>query len=123
MQLQSFTYGDRQTTLAELGDALQGCGGWVLERRSLSPALLEMQIEVQARDLMDLYVSLVSCGLQLTRPAHLALASECSAAHFRQHSTRAGKAPCVPLQLRITFIAEPTAQWQSGMGAQPCAHA
>jgi len=44
---------------------IHDCCGWVLDRKNLSPTVVEVHIEIQPRSAIDLYAALVASGLQL----------------------------------------------------------
>ena len=53
--LQGFTYLDRVALLPELGSAVDGAGGWILDLRSLSATTAELRLEVQQQALPSVY--------------------------------------------------------------------
>lgn len=63
--------------LPAVRNAVVKAGGWVLHRKSLSAASMEMRVEIQHRGVMDLYVSLIGAGVEMTRGAHLSLCEAC----------------------------------------------
>ncbi len=106
--LQSFTYDERALTLAALEREVDRCGGWLLEQRTVSPAAVQIHLEVQTREIMDLYAALLVAGLQLTRGTHLTLTSGCTASLYASRLACGGNGPertgIAPVLLEITFL-------------------
>src|ERR1700727_721931 len=73
LDIQGFSYEERQGLLPTLTLAFADCGGWVLKRKTLSPNTMEFRLEIQLRAVLDLYASIISVGLELTRSGHLGL--------------------------------------------------
>ena len=67
LSIQGFSYDERQGLLPTLISAFAECGGWVLDRKTLSARTLEIRLEIQLRSALDLYASIVASGLELTR--------------------------------------------------------
>jgi len=103
--IQGYSYEDRQETMAAVFGAVTDCGGWVLHRRNLSPATLELQIEVELRSIQDLYAGLIAAGMELTRSGHLAFTELCTC---RTHRRAAELAQIVDMRLEISFLEEYT---------------
>ena len=104
--IKSFTCDDRQAVLARLTGVFSDCGGWVIERKTVSPAVTSFRIEIQLRGILDLYASLVSGGLELTRAAHLRLAELCTCRLHLRASADLGQV--VALQIEISFLEDIT---------------
>ena len=102
LDIQSFSYEDRCDILPLLSAALIKCGGWVLDRRSLSPASLEFRIDIELRSVVDLYAALVAAGLDLTRTGHLALTGLCLCRQHMVVSASLGKV--VAVRLAVSFL-------------------
>lgn len=103
LQIQGYSYEDRQGLLPVLTGAVTGCGGWVLDRKMLSAATLEIRVEVELRAVLDLYAAMVAAGLELTRSGHLALTGLCLCQkHFKSMSQ--GKV--VTIRIEISFLEE-----------------
>lgn len=105
--IQGYSYEERQHTLAAIMSAVTDNGGWVLNRRNLSPATLELQIEVELRAIQDLYAALIAAGMELTRSGHIAFTELCTC---RRHRHRADLAQIVELRLELSFLEEMTLQ-------------
>src|ERR1700710_2103271 len=73
IDIQSFSYEERGSVLSTLTSSFTDCGGWVLRRKTLSATNMEFHLEIQLRDVIDLYAGILSAGVELTRAAHLAL--------------------------------------------------
>ena len=76
--IQGFTYELRRSLLADLTTALGNCGGWILERKTLSPTNMEFSVEIQLRAILDLYAALAATGVELTRSGHEVLTELCT---------------------------------------------
>ena len=90
LELQGYSYQERQGILPTLTSAFTQCGGWVLERKTLSPTTMEFRIEIQLRAIVELYSSLVASGVELTRTAHAILTDLCTCRHLAPRPPRAG---------------------------------
>src|SRR5215472_8744845 len=99
LNIQGFSYAERDGLLAYLIPAIHDCGGWVLDRKNLSTTVVEFHIEIQPGSAIDLYAALVASGLQLTRAGHLALTALSTC---RRYPTGLGK--IVPVRLEVSFL-------------------
>ena len=106
VEIQSFSYEERQGTLTTLTTAFADCGGWVIDRKTMSPTTVEFQIEIQLRSVLDLYASLVSSGLELTRAAHLTLAELCTCRKNLPIAADLGQ--IVDIRLEVSFLEDVT---------------
>jgi hypothetical protein len=106
LDIQSFSYEERQGLLPNLTSALADCGGWVLCRKTLSPSMMDGRLEIQLRAILDLYASIVSSGLELTRSGHLALTDLCNCR--RNLATVADLGQVVTIRLEISFLEDVT---------------
>lgn len=106
--LRGFSHQDRRVILPALDKAVEACGCWVLERRNLSDAQVELVLEVQLSGVFDLYTALVTAGVELNRASHAALTELCT---LRRHHAL-GEAGVllygrmVTLGLEVNFVAE-----------------
>lgn len=105
LNIQGFSYGERDGLMAYLITEIHDCGGWVLDRKNLSPTVIEIHIEIQPRSAIDLYAALVASGLQLTRAGHLSLTALSTC---RQYPGRFGE--IVPVRLEVSFLENMTLQ-------------
>jgi hypothetical protein len=102
LDIQGFTYEQRHNLLPDLTAAFGNCGGWVLERKTLSPTNMEFRVEIQLRSAVDLYAAIVSTGVELTRSGHGALTELCTR---RQHiRITPDLAQIAAIRLEITFL-------------------
>lgn len=108
LDIQGFSYAERNGVLFGLTTSLDECGGWLLERRSLSATTLEFHMEIQLRSIVDLYAALIAAGLQLTRAGHLALAAACTCR--KNHSRAAELGQVVSIRLEVSFLEDVTLQ-------------
>ncbi|HEU5340714.1 hypothetical protein [Edaphobacter sp.] len=106
LDIQSFSYEERQGLLSTLTSAFADCGGWVIDRKALSPSTIEFRIEIQLRSILDLYASIVSSGLELTRSSHLSLADLCTCR--RNLAIAADLGRVVGIRLEISFLEDLT---------------
>ncbi|HWB32765.1 MAG TPA: hypothetical protein VG714_06305 [Acidobacteriaceae bacterium] len=106
LDIQTFTYEDRHDLLPRLTAALGKCGGWVLERRNVSPTQLEFSVEIPLRAAVDLYGSLLGEGVELTRGAHEGLTDLCTRRKHVRHLAELGQV--VALHLELTFLDDMT---------------
>ena len=97
LEIQGFSYEERNGLLPALTSAFAACGGWVLDRKTLSPTTMEFRIEIQLRAIIDLYASIISSGLELTRNGHLALTDLCTCR--KNASTTADLGQIVTIQI------------------------
>jgi hypothetical protein len=105
LDIQSFTYDERQAVLGRLTNTFSDCGGWVIERSTVSPAISSFRIEIQLRSILDLYASLVAGGLELTRASHLSLTELCTC---RRHLRASDLGQVVTLHIEISFLEDVT---------------
>ena len=106
IELQAFTYEDRHDVLPALTAALGRCGGWILDRKTLSPTQLEFHVEIQLRAALDLYGALVGEGVELTRAAHEGLTELCARRKHVRHSAELGHV--VAVRLDLSFLDDVT---------------
>ncbi len=105
LDIQGFSYEERHGLLPTITSALADCGGWVLARKTLSPSTMEFRLEIQLRSVLDLYASIVSSGLELTRTAHLALTDLCTC---RKNLATSDLGQIVTIRLEINFLEDIT---------------
>jgi hypothetical protein len=106
LDIQGFSYEERQGLLPTLTSAFADCGGWVLERKTLSPNTMEFRLEIQLRAVLDLYASIISAGLELTRSGHLGLTDLCTC---RKNLTApADLGQVITIRLEISFLEDVT---------------
>jgi hypothetical protein len=108
LNIQSFSYADRNSILPNLTTAMNDCGGWVLDRKNLSPTTIEFHLEIHPRSIVDLYAALIASGLELTRAGHLALTALCTCRKNSAGPTERGHV--VSIRLEISFLEDMTLQ-------------
>lgn len=106
LDIQAFTYEQRHGLLSDLTAAFSNCGGWVLERKTLSPTNMEFSVEIQLRSILDLYAAIVSTGVELTRSGHETLTELCTRRKHLQLAAELGQ--IIALRLEITFLDDVT---------------
>ena len=106
LDIQGFSYEERHGLLPTLTSALADCGGWVFGRKTLSPSMMEIRLEIQLRSIVDLYASIVSSGLELTRAGHLTLTDLCTCRKNLANAADLGQV--VTIRLEISFLEDIT---------------
>jgi hypothetical protein len=106
LDLQTFSYDDRGNVLPLLLSALADSGGWILDRRTVSPSVVELRVEAQLRSIVDLYGSIIAVGLELTRASHLSLTDLCTCRKNALTGVDLGQ--IVTLRLEISFLEDLT---------------
>jgi hypothetical protein len=106
LDIQGFTYEDRQSLLRVLTSALGACGGWVVERKAISATNMEFRLEIQLRAVLDLYASIIATGVELTRSGHEALTELCTRRKHMRMTAELGQA--VAIRLEISFLEDVT---------------
>jgi len=108
LNIEGFSYAERDGLLFHLATTIHECGGWVFHRKPLSPTTMEVHLEIQPRSAIDLYAALVASGLELTRNSHLALTALCTCRRHSAGSTEMGR--IVSICLEICFLEDMTLQ-------------
>jgi hypothetical protein len=112
IDIQAFTYEQRPGMLDELTVAVCNCGGWIVDRKALSPTAMRFEIEIQLYSVLDLYASILTTGIELSRPAHETLTELCTRRKHRILTASAGH--IVALRLDISFLDEVSIHSQAG---------
>jgi hypothetical protein len=108
LDIQGFSYEERQGLLPSLTSAFADCGGWILNRRTTSPTTMEFRVEIQLRSVIDLYASIISSGLELTRAGHLGFTHLCTCR--KNLATPADLGQIITIRLEISFLEDATLQ-------------
>jgi hypothetical protein len=106
--IQGFSYDERRGLLPVLLSVFADCGGWILNRKAVSPTTMEFHLEIQLRSVIDLYASLVSTGLELTHAGHLGFTHLCTCR--KNLITPADLGQVVTIRLEISFLEDATLQ-------------
>lgn len=106
LDIQGFTYEERLGLLLAITTAFADCGGWVIDRKTLSPTLTEFRLEIQLRAVLDLYALLIASGLELTRSGHLALTDLCTCRKYYRSIADLGQ--IIAIRLEISFLEDLT---------------
>ena len=106
LDIQGFSYEERHGILPTLTTAFADCGGWILDRKTLSPTTMEFHLEIQLRAVVDLYASILASGLELTRAGHLGLAHLCTCRKNLAAPSDLGQV--VSIRLEISFLEDAT---------------
>jgi hypothetical protein len=101
LDIQGFTYEERYGLLPRLTVALSNCGGWLLERKTLSPTHMEFRVEIQLRAVLDLYASIIGTGVELTRAGHEALTEQCTRRNHLRATVELGQVVAIRLEVRF----------------------
>jgi hypothetical protein len=108
LEIQGFSYEERHGLLPTLTSAFADCGGWILDRKTLSPSTMEFRVEIQLRFVIDLYASIIASGLELTRAGHLGLTHLCTCRKNLSTPTDLGQ--LVTIRIEISFLEDATLQ-------------
>ena len=108
LDIQGFSYEERHGLLPTLTSGFADCGGWILDRKTLSPSTMEFRLEIQLRAVVDLYASVIASGLELTRTGHLGLTHLCVCRKNLVTSAELGQ--IVSIRLEISFLEDATLQ-------------
>jgi hypothetical protein len=108
LNIQGFSYEERNGLVPSLTSAFAECGGWVLNRKTLSASAMEFRIEIQLRAVVDLYSSMLASGLELTRAGHLGLTHLCTCRKNLSTSSELGQ--IVAIRIEISFLEDATLQ-------------
>jgi hypothetical protein len=108
LDIQGFSYEERHGLLPTLTSAFADCGGWILNRKTLTPTTMEFRLEIQLRAVIDLYASIISSGLELTRAGHLGFTHLCTCR--KNLSTQTDLGQIVAIRLEISFLEDATLQ-------------
>jgi hypothetical protein len=106
LDIQGFSYEERHGLLPTLTSAFADCGGWILDRKTLSPTTMEFHLEIQLRAVVELYSSILASGLELTRAGHLGLAHLCTCR--KNLATPSDLGQVVAIRLEISFLEDAT---------------
>jgi hypothetical protein len=101
LDIQAFTYEQRHGLLPALTAAFTNCGGWILDRKTLSPTNMEFRVEIQLRAILDLYAAILSIGVELTRAGHETLTELCTR---RKHLRITDPGQIVTIRLELAFL-------------------
>ena len=108
LDIQGFSYEERHGLLPTLTSAFADCGGWILDRKTLSPSAMEFRVEIQLRFVIDLYASIIASGLELTRSGHLGLTHLCTCR--KNLPTPTDLSQIVTIRIEISFLEDATLQ-------------
>jgi hypothetical protein len=106
LDIQGFSYEERHGLLPTLTSAFADCGGWILDRKTLSSSTVEFRLEIQLRAVADLYSSIIASGLELTRAGHLGLTHLCTCR--KNLLTPAELGQIVALRIEVNFLEDVT---------------
>ncbi len=102
IELRGHSYADHRQVVPTLLDAIAACGCWLLEQRAMSPTMTELRLEVQLRSVFELYSSLISAGVELTRDSHNCMSGLCT---VRDHNPRhAKRRRILTVRLELSFL-------------------
>ncbi len=101
-----FTYEDRQDVLPLLTLAFGNCGGWVLERKTLSPTSVQFRIEIQIYAILEFYAAVIATGVELTRAGHEILTELCTRRKHLRTPSELGQV--LAIRFEIAFLDDVT---------------
>lgn len=104
LELEAFSYDERRNVLPGVVEALEACGCWVLEKRTVSVTDVLLRVEMLLRDSVGLYSSLMASGLEMTRSSHLGLTELCTLRSWKRGSGEPFR--IVELWLKVSFLDE-----------------
>src|ERR1700733_8570058 len=102
LDIQGFSYEERHGLLPTLTSAFADCGGWILDRKTLSLSTMEFRVEIQLRAVIDLFPPVIAPALELTRPGHLGLPHLCTCR--KNLSTPTDLSQIVTIRIEISFL-------------------
>ncbi len=102
LEIQAFTYEQRHGLLDALDAAFSHCGGWMLDRKTLSTTNMEFHIEIQLRAALELYASLLGAGVELTRTGHESLTELCTRRLHLRRTADLGQT--IEIRLEVAFL-------------------
>ncbi|MDR3746063.1 MAG: hypothetical protein P4K80_08040 [Acidobacteriaceae bacterium] len=102
LEIQSFTYEQRDGILPSLTTAFCNCGGWIIERKPTSPTSMEFCVEIELRSVLNLYAAIVATGVELTRSGHEALTELCTRRKYLRLAAELGQ--IVSIRMEISFL-------------------
>lgn len=77
MQIRAFTVDQPQDILRSLSLLLVATGGWLVRHRRPATGVLQVIFEFERAAAIDMYIMLVSLGLELTANSHVVLTGFC----------------------------------------------
>ena len=108
LDIQGYSYEPSEELLRNVNRILVNSGGWILDRRALSPTTYEFTLEVELRSILDLYAGIIAAGIELTRSNHLALTDLCTCRLHLMGS--ADLQQVIGLRLEVAFLKQFTLQ-------------
>jgi hypothetical protein len=115
LDIQGFTYEQRHDLLPLLTTAFGNCGGWVMERKTLSPTNMEFRLEIQLGAVLDLYAAIIAAGVELTRSGHEGMTELCARRNHLRMAVEVGQV--VAIRLEISFLEDVTLHSLMASGA------
>src|ERR1700692_1281408 len=108
LYIQGFSYEEPHGLLPTLTSAFADCGGWILDRKTLSPSTMEFRVEIQLRAVIALSASVIASALELTRSGHLGLTHLCTCRKNLSTPTDLGQ--IVTIRIEVSFLEDATLQ-------------
>lgn len=106
LDIQGYSYDQRESVLPLLTRTLTNCGGWIHDRKTVSATTCELALEIELRYILDLYAGLIASGLELTRSNHMALTDLCTC---RMHLAGTPElSQIVAVHVEVSFLQEAT---------------
>ncbi len=102
LDLQGFCYQDRVDAMPALDLACTDSGGWILERTTVAANVVEFNIEIQLRGIVELYANLAANGVELTRVTQDLLTELCNCR--QQFGVTEAQNQILSLRLKLNFL-------------------
>lgn len=104
VQLQGYSHQGRETLLAALIAEVDQNDACLLGQKDVSHTTVELRLEIGRRSVADFYAGVVSTGLELTRPTHLAMAGLCTCSQGSFGSSEGLTDGVAVLNLKVCFL-------------------
>jgi len=106
LEIQGFTYENRQRVINALTTAFGVSGGWIVERRPISANNTEFRVEIQLRSILDLYAAVLATGVELTRSGHETFTELCTRRKHMRITAELGQ--LILLRVEVSFLEDVT---------------
>ncbi|MHB1022052.1 MAG: hypothetical protein ACYC46_05020 [Acidobacteriaceae bacterium] len=105
LHIQTYSYDEQRSLFPALIEMVSGCGGLVVNRKTVSSSTFEICVEIALHDVLELYSGIVASGLELTRSGHLQLTEMYL---YSKHNALVDQSQLVSIYLEISFLEEVT---------------
>ncbi|MGC9198434.1 MAG: hypothetical protein ACP5E5_05775 [Acidobacteriaceae bacterium] len=104
IEIRGHTYGDHRELIPSLQDNMSRCGCWLLDQQTVSPTTTALTFEIPLRSIFEMYGTLLSSGIQLSRDSHTCMKSLCTVRDHNPH--RAMRRRILTVRLDLVFLKE-----------------